>query len=94
MVPEDGTRGDSGSDKFRMGVFFFECSDDVSQALIQVPSIKIDKLTTIEPGAGILIDVTDGDVVSFVEVVIDGPYCNPFAVPIASLLTAYRQSRV
>lgn len=93
-VPEVGEIGALGSDKFRTGVFIFDCVEPDTVALVEVPAIKDDLLVTSGPGTGVLIDVAHADVLAFVDVLITNGATNPFAVAIDILSAAYRQSRV
>jgi hypothetical protein len=83
-----------GSTIKRAGVFIFACTDDVHQALIEVPGILDEVLSTEEPGAGVLIDTTLSSVSDYLSALFDVPVTDPFANDIASLVAAYRQSRV
>jgi len=85
---------DVGSISKQCGIFFLEDETEQSQLLIQVPGFKSDLLETDGDGAGILIDTTNEDVVSFLELVASLPIVNPFNVDCDNLVIAYRQSRV
>lgn len=84
---------DTGSTVKFQGVFFFSTGDDTPIELIAVPGILDTVISTIEPGAGVLIDVTISDVVDFIATVLDSDLINPFGDNITELVTAYRQSR-
>ena len=94
FVPETEQIGDIGSDKFRAGVFIFECTEPGDMGLISLVSIREDKLLPDGPGAGVLINQSDADVIAFLDVATNGAYTNPFAVPLETLSAAYMQSRV
>jgi len=83
-----------GSTIKRTGVFVFDCADDTHQTLVAVPGILDSVLVTTEPGAGVLIDTELADVGDFLTELFSVPITDPFANDIASLVAAYRQSRV
>jgi len=83
----------SGSAIVRQGAFFFDCDDMASQCIITIPSIVDTVLVTTGFGAGIDIEVTNVDVIAFVNALLSGGVTNPFAVPIIDLVEAYLQSR-
>lgn len=85
---------DAGASIKRRGVFIYECGDGVPLALIEIPGIKDAVLSTVPPTDGYLIDAADAGVIAFDDAVISGLFTNPFADDIASLVTAYLQSRV
>lgn len=93
-VPEVGLIGAEGSDRLRVGVFIFDCVEADQVGLVEVPAIKDEMLVTDGPGAGVLIDVENADVLAFVDVLVVSGATNPFAVALDVLTTAYRQSRV
>lgn len=84
---------DDSSPILRSGMFFFENDDGTHQTVLQVPSLLDSVLETTEPGAGVLIDTSNSDVVSFVSAALELPIVDPFGNMMASLITAYRQSR-
>jgi hypothetical protein len=84
----------TGSSIKRQGVFIFEHNEDGNQELIGIPGILDSVLATEEPGAGVLIDLTNTDVIAFISAYIGLNWCNPFGISQETLVTAYRQSRV
>lgn len=78
----------------RTGIFFFSTGDDTPLALVSVPAIKDSLLETSGPREGIGIILTDSDVDTFANAVIDSDITNPFADDIIGLPDAYLQSRV
>jgi hypothetical protein len=94
FVPPGALYGAPTSDKFRAGIFTFDCVDAGQVGLADVPAIKDELLVTAGPGAGVLIDVTLSDVVSYLSVLHDNNVCNPFGSLLGALTAAYRQSRV
>lgn len=75
------------------GVFVFSCEEPDAYAMVEVPGIRSDLLLSAGPGAGVLIDTTASDVVSFVNTLITGIFCNPFGVQLAALESAFYQWR-
>jgi hypothetical protein len=94
FVQESAVYGADTSDKFRAGVFIFDCLDVGELGLIQVPSLRDELFVTVGPGAGVLIDTTDSDVIAFINTATNGAYSNPFASILGVMSAAYRQSRV
>jgi len=84
----------TGTSVISAGMFFFESADGVNQLLFQVPGILDSKLVSSGDGAGVLIDVTDSDVIALIEQFQSLDMCNPFGVVCDALVTAYRQSRL
>jgi len=86
---------DVGSTVKSQGVFIFSTSEDGSTPLevIGVPGIEEEVISNAEPGNGVSIDVTNSDVIAFLDTVLTGVYSNPFGNDITSLAAAYRQSR-
>lgn len=83
-----------GSSIKRCGMFFFSCGEGNPSALVGVPGILDELITTDEPGAGVLIDASLGGIPDWAGLLIEGDACNPFGDDIEALATAYRQSRV
>jgi hypothetical protein len=94
FVQESAVYGADTSDKFRAGVFIFDCLGVGELGLIQIPSLRDELFVTNGHGAGVLIDTSDGDVVTFINLATDGNYSNPFASILGVMSAAYRQSRV
>lgn len=94
FVPPGALYGAPMSDKFRAGVFTFDCVDIGMVGIEYVPAVKDTLLVASGPGAGILIDVAAAEVVSYLSVLHDNNVCNPFGSLLAALTAAYRQSRV
>jgi hypothetical protein len=84
---------DTGSTVKSQGVFFFSTGDDTPYEVVGVPGIDEEVISDVEPFSGVSIDVTNSDVIAVLDVVLAGIYSNPFGDDIASLVTAYRQSR-
>lgn len=84
----------AGSSIKRQGAFVFEDETGEKQSLIAVPGILDSVLVETGVSAGIAIDTTNSDIVSFVTLYIDGIWCNPFSDDMIALVAAYRQSRV
>jgi len=78
----------------RSGVFFFSTDDDLPDGMVTVPSLKEGVISATEPDAGVGIDVSNADVVAFVDALLTNGATNPFGDAFASLITAYVQSRV
>jgi hypothetical protein len=76
------------------GVFIFSTEDDNPYAVVEVPGLKDSVLVTTGPGAGVDIDTGNPDAADFIAIVEDGIYCSPFGDDIATIVTAYLQSRV
>jgi hypothetical protein len=91
VVPKPAT--DDSSPIVRSGAFFFASSDDDNQALAIVPGLLEDLYVTTEPGAGVLIDIENADVVAFIATALDVPITDPFGVAMDHIVAAYRQSR-
>ena len=86
---------DAGSNPITIcGVFFCECGEDVPMEVIMLPSIKTSLLIHTGPTSEYAIDLTASDVIAFEDGLIAANSCNPFGNVIASIETAYRQSRV
>lgn len=85
---------DDSSPIVKAGAFFFTSDDEMSQALVTVPGISEDVIVTAGPGAGVLIDLDNSDVVELVTQALDLPLTDPFGVEMDHIVTAYRQSRV
>jgi len=84
---------DTGSTVKSQGVFIFATSDETPLELIGIPGIEAEVISDVEPGAGVAIDVTNSDIVAFLDACLAGVYSNPFGDAITSLVAAYRQSR-
>lgn len=84
---------DMGSTVKGQGVFFFSTSDETPAELIAVPGILEETISDDEPGAGVSIDITNSNVIDFIDAVLAGSYINPFGDAVTALVTAYRQSR-
>jgi len=82
-----------GSTIVHSGIFIFEDALELSQVLIQVPGFLASKLVASEPGAGVLIDLTDSEVQDFITAFVASGMVNPFGVLCQTLIAAYRQSR-
>lgn len=78
----------------RRGVFIFRDGSGGAQALVEVPGILESTLSTDEPGAGVLIDLSNADIAAVVSSIEAGIWVTPFGEDIVSIVTAYRQSRV
>jgi hypothetical protein len=86
---------DAGSSPIRVaGVFYFSTGDIPPLGFVTVPSFKDTLLETSGTGEGVLIDTTNGDVMSFIVGLLDINASNVFGDVFASLVAAYRQSRV
>jgi hypothetical protein len=93
FVPPSGSEVPPGASILDTGVFIFENDSVPSVGLVEVHSIKADTLVTSGPGAGVLIDMADSRVSTFVGALDDAGACNPFAHLLGDLVTAYKQSR-
>lgn len=78
----------------RTGMFFFTTGGDNPDSLVSVPSLKDSVILTTEPFAGIGIDLSNSDVLSFRDAVLSLPFSNPFGDEFVTLIAAYLQSRV
>lgn len=86
---------DAGSNPIVVaGAFFFNTSDDIPMALVIVPSIKSSLFVHIGPTSEYGIDLTNSDVIAFIDALIADNATNPFGDVITSISAAYRQSRV
>jgi len=83
-----------GSDVVRQGMFFFEDGTGESQVLFGIPGFLESKVVTTEPGAGVLIDTSDSDVIALITQFEASGMVNPFNVECYELIAAYLQSRV
>lgn len=83
-----------GSSITRAGVFYFDTTSETIDAVITVPGITDDVLVTTEPGLGVLIDLENADIVSFVDILIASGVTNMLGDAVTAIVTAYRQSRV
>lgn len=83
-----------GTSASHAGVFVFACSEPETYAVVQLPGLRPDLLLTTGPAAGIAIDQTAPDVVSFVDTLISGNYCNPFGLQLVALAAAFLQFRL
>ena len=75
------------------GVFVFSCDAPSSYVVVIVPAIRSDLLLPAGPGASILIDLAAAEVIAFADLMISGVYCNPFAVQVLALESAFYQWR-
>jgi len=82
-----------GSVIVRQGVFIFEDGSGENQNLFTVPGLLDSKLVTTEPGAGVLIDTADSDVIAVISQYVASEFVNPFGVECFELVAAYLQSR-
>jgi hypothetical protein len=94
VVSDTPVVASGGTSIKRTGVFFFSTDDELPLAVVTVPAVKDSVLAEVGPGAGIIIELGDSDVISFTEAVIDNGISNVFADDITGILTAYLQSRV
>jgi hypothetical protein len=83
-----------GSPITRTGIFFFSTGVSTPDALVSVPGIKDAVIVSSGPGEGVQIDITNSDVVTFANAVVDNGFSNPFADVFVALFAAYVQSRV
>ena len=75
------------------GVFALKTAEDTS-AVVSVPGISRSKLTTSGCLPGFLLDTTDSDISAFIAAITDGIWCDPFAVPLETAISAYiRETR-
>lgn len=93
-VAEPRDEPDAGSLITRRGVFYFASDDDANVTLVEVPGIIDDVLLTEGNGAGVLIDLSNSDIVSLIATIIGTPITDPFGNVMGHILAAYRQSRV
>lgn len=84
---------DTGSLVHSAGVFFFSNGEDNPMTIVSIPGILESLFVTSGPTAGYEIDDANSDVDSFLTLVEDGIYTNPFADDVIQLEAAYRQSR-
>jgi hypothetical protein len=78
----------------RTGAFFFRTDFDNPIADIFVKAIKDDAIETSGVRAGVGIDITNSDVIAFIDAVIDNGVCNIFGDDIHEFIDAYLQSRL
>jgi len=83
----------AGSSIHRSGAFFFESESGDNVALVTVPGILNETLSTEGPSAGVLIDTENEAVAAFISLYTSLGLTDPFGVVCDELLAAYRQSR-
>jgi hypothetical protein len=93
-VNDTPTPAAEGSSIKRCGVFIFDDDTALMQKLIAVPGLLDSTLQSVEPGAGVLIDLTNADISSWLSAIGAAGTVNPFDVICETLIAAYRQSRV
>lgn len=93
-APFDPVLLTGGSPITKTGLFFFSTGPSTPDASIGIPGIKDSLLITDGPLAGVGIDLTNSDVLSFAASVVDNGFSNPFGDVFVSLFAAYVQSRV
>jgi len=83
-----------GSSVLRHGVFIFG-SEPSDMAIVRVPSIAPALLESSGPFAGIAIDLAAADVIAAVAALASGlagvEPCDPFAIDLGDLVTAYKE---
>lgn len=77
----------------RHAVFVFATATAGQYAIIAIPGVRDDMLTTSGPGAGVLLDVSNIVVAGFVFELTSGAWCNKFGHVLTELITAYLQVR-
>lgn len=93
-APDSPVSADDDTAIIRTGLFFFSTGLSTSDTGIMVPAVKDAIIKTDGPTAGIGIDLTHSDVISFESVAIASSVCNPFGDMAEQLFVAYLQSRV
>lgn len=91
---EDNALPESGAGIAQCGVLIFEGDGGVTAGLVAIPSLKDEKLVTTGTGAGVLIELTDTDVLAMIAGILDAECSNALGVQFVDLQTAYLQSRV
>lgn len=84
----------TGTPIVETGVFFFATSPSTPDGAIVVHAIDSAILKTDGPTAGYGIDLTNPDVIAFVDAVLSLPASNPFGDVFTDVIVAYKQSRV
>lgn len=83
-----------GSAVRKQGAFIFEDDAGTHNCIATVPAIVESAIMSTGPGAGVLIDQSNADIIAFVETYLGGIWTNPFADDMSVLVAAYLQSRV
>jgi len=83
-----------GSPITKTGIFFFSTGPSTPDALVSVPALKDSVVLSSGPTAGVGIDLSNTDVMTFASAVVSGGMSNPFADVFTALFAAYIQSRV
>jgi len=92
--PDEPVVASGGASITRTGSFFFNTEDLAPIAQLVVKAIKSSIIETEGPRAGYGIDVTDSDVITFIDAVIDNNVVNVFGDDVTEFITAYMQSRL
>lgn len=82
-----------GSSVIQSGVFIFSDGTADNLNLFEVPGILDSILETTGNGAGVLIDLTNSDVIALIDAYIAADLTNVFGTVCETLEAAYRQSR-
>jgi len=93
VVQEDVPPAAIGSSVKRQGAFFFDTSDDTPIGIVSIPGISNDVIEVAGVRVGYGIDVSNSDVVAFLDELIAINATNSFGDAITSLRDAYVQSR-
>jgi hypothetical protein len=93
-VPEEPVTASGSTPITRTGIFFFSTGPSTPDSLVSVPSVKDSIVLDSGPSAGVGIDLSNSDVITFGAAVVDNGISNPFADDFTSLFAAYIQSRV
>lgn len=78
----------------RTGAFFFSTGEDTAIADIFIKAVKDAIVETSGVRAGVGIDTTNSDVLSFISAVIDNGVTNVFGEDVSGFIDAYLQSRL
>jgi len=71
------------------GIFPFNTDNDDIQGVISLPGFPSSKTVTTGPFAGIAIDITDSDVVNWVDELSAGGWCDPFGNDFTDTVNPY-----
>lgn len=87
-----GSVSDAGS-VAQQGVFYFAVDIPNPDTLLSIPGIKSEMIESTGTFAGYRIDSSNGYIASFIALVVESGFTNPFGDDIRSYVTGYLQSR-
>lgn len=83
-----------GSTIKRNGVFLIDTSSDAPGAIVALPAILDDYLIFPPPGCTTMVDLSNSNVIAFIDALIGAGVCNPFGDTATTVFAAYLASRV